>query len=314
MRDNGVRHSLVADARGQRTRVDAGDGDDAAALQPRVEVSRRAVVRRIGDAGAQHAAAHARARGEVRGLGVLGVGADVADVREGEGDDLAGVGGIGQHLLVARHGGVEAHLADGAPGRAEAHAGNHRPVVQHQAGRGGHLGPGRGRGGHRLCSSLGSRSPSRTLLTREVVRSKPGPWIAADPMRGGRSGQEKPWAKAAARGCSARALYTGINRRNFEVSHACAHQPGREGCHEGGRQDAAHDAAPHHGRHQGPRARHRRRADGGRGRGRRRHPAENGQATPRKHCHLRESRPQRPCRPGKGRDRHPRRLPAEADG
>ena len=46
-------------------------------------------------------------------LGILGVGADVADVRIGERDDLAGVGGIGEDLLVAGHRGVEDHLADG---------------------------------------------------------------------------------------------------------------------------------------------------------------------------------------------------------
>ena len=36
----------------------------------------------------------------------------VADVRIGETDDLAGVGRVGQHLLVAGEGGVEDHLAD----------------------------------------------------------------------------------------------------------------------------------------------------------------------------------------------------------
>ena len=47
------------------------------------------------------------------GFGVLGVDAHVADVGVGEGDDLAGVGGIGEDLLITGHGGVEHHLADG---------------------------------------------------------------------------------------------------------------------------------------------------------------------------------------------------------
>ena len=56
---------------------------------------------------------HHHAGGEgLGGLVVLGVHPDVADVREGEGDDLPGVGGIGHDLLVAGHRGVEAELAD----------------------------------------------------------------------------------------------------------------------------------------------------------------------------------------------------------
>ena len=82
VRDDAVRHALLANARGQRARIDARDADDAAGLQPRVEMLGGAIVRRLRDVGAQHAAAHARARGEVRRLAVFLVGADVADVRE----------------------------------------------------------------------------------------------------------------------------------------------------------------------------------------------------------------------------------------
>ena len=55
----------------------------------------------------------------VRRLDVIVVGADIADMRKGEGDDLARIGRIGQDLLIAGHGGVEADLADGFAGRAE---------------------------------------------------------------------------------------------------------------------------------------------------------------------------------------------------
>ena len=51
-------------------------------------------------------------------LVVVGGGAVVADVRVGEGDDLAGVAGVGEDLLVAGHGGVEDHLSEGRPGGA----------------------------------------------------------------------------------------------------------------------------------------------------------------------------------------------------
>ena len=74
-------------------------------------------------------------------LDVLLVGADIADVREREGDDLAGIGGIGEDLLVAGHRGVEAHLADRVAGRAEAEAFEHGAVGEHQEGGGRRLGP-----------------------------------------------------------------------------------------------------------------------------------------------------------------------------
>ncbi len=145
VRDDAVGRALLADARRERARVDAGDADDAALLQPAVEMLGRAVARRTGDRRAQHCAAHARAGGEVRGLGVLDVGADVADVREGEGDDLPGVGGIGEDLLVAGHRRVEANLADGRAGGAEADPGNDCSVGQNKSrGRRG-VGPGRRR-------------------------------------------------------------------------------------------------------------------------------------------------------------------------
>ena len=46
------------------------------------------------------------------GFDILVIGADIADMGEGEGDDLARIGGIGHDLLVAGHRGVEADLAD----------------------------------------------------------------------------------------------------------------------------------------------------------------------------------------------------------
>jgi hypothetical protein len=70
----------------------------------------------------------ARGRRHVHGLDVVLVGADIADMGEGEGDDLSGIGGIGENFLVAGHGGVEAHLAHGMAAGAEACAFEHGSI------------------------------------------------------------------------------------------------------------------------------------------------------------------------------------------
>ena len=132
MRDHGVRHALAADQRGQRAGVDAGEADDAARLQPLVEMLGGAVVRGIGDRGAQDHAARARRRRHVHRLDVFVVGADIADMREGEGDELPGIGGIGEDLLVAGHRGVEADFADGVAFRAEAKTLQHGAIGKHE--------------------------------------------------------------------------------------------------------------------------------------------------------------------------------------
>ena len=130
--DHGVRHALGADQRGQRAGVDAGEADDAAGAQPLVEMFGGAVVRGIGDGGAQDHAARARRRRHVHRLDVFVVGADIADMREGEGDELPGIGGIGEDLLIAGHRGVEADLADGVAFRAEAKTFQHGTVGKHE--------------------------------------------------------------------------------------------------------------------------------------------------------------------------------------
>ena len=49
------------------------------------------------------------------GFLIGGIGADIADVRVGQGNDLASIGGVGQNLLVTRHGGIEHHLTGNPP-------------------------------------------------------------------------------------------------------------------------------------------------------------------------------------------------------
>ena len=70
----------------------------------------------------------AAAAGEIARLDVFFVGADIADMRKGEGDDLPGIGGIGEDFLIAGHGRVEADFAHGFAGRAEAEAFEHGAV------------------------------------------------------------------------------------------------------------------------------------------------------------------------------------------
>ena len=88
-------------------RVHAGDAGDAAGAQPCIEPLGGAPVAGLGDVLFHHQAAG----GDGEGFDVLGIGADIADMGEGEADHLAGVGRVRQGFLVAGHAGVEADLA-----------------------------------------------------------------------------------------------------------------------------------------------------------------------------------------------------------
>ena len=109
--DDAIGHALVADQIGECACVDTGQPDDAARFEPLVEMTTRAIVGRLGYGGLDDAAPDARGGGEVDRLDVVLIGADIADMREGEGDDLAGIGGIGEDLLIAGHRGIEADFA-----------------------------------------------------------------------------------------------------------------------------------------------------------------------------------------------------------
>ncbi len=98
----------------------------------------------------QDDAARPRRRRHVDGLDVLVVGADIADVREGEGDDLPGVRWVGEDFLVACHGGVEADLADRGAGGAQAEALKHGAVARTKSAVGLGFVPSSGGGGFRL--------------------------------------------------------------------------------------------------------------------------------------------------------------------
>ncbi len=86
------------------------------ASSQRSSAGERAIVRRMLGIGAHDQPAHRRRQR----LDVFVIGADNADMGKGEGDDLSGIGGIGEDLLIARHRGVEADFADRLRRRAEA--------------------------------------------------------------------------------------------------------------------------------------------------------------------------------------------------
>ncbi len=132
MRDHRVRHALAADQCRERASVDAAETDDTAGFQPLVEMLGGPVIRRIGDRGAQDDATGARRCRHVQRLDVLVVGADIADMGEGECDDLPGIRWIGEDLLVAGHRGVEADFTDGGAFRAESEAFQHGAIGEHK--------------------------------------------------------------------------------------------------------------------------------------------------------------------------------------
>ena len=99
---------------GDAARVDTRDGGDAVALEPSGEGLGGPPARGLRDIGPHHETpCYGR-----RGLDILIVGTHISDVRKGEGDDLAGIGWVGQNLLVAGHGGVKHELADVESGLA----------------------------------------------------------------------------------------------------------------------------------------------------------------------------------------------------
>jgi hypothetical protein len=132
VRDDGVGHALFTDQRGQRARVDARKRYDAAFLQPLVETSCGAIAGRIGDVGLEYRADGAGAGDRIEILDVLVIGADIADMREGEGDDLAEVGRIREDLLVAGQRRVETDLGRDSARSADALAFDDGAIGQYE--------------------------------------------------------------------------------------------------------------------------------------------------------------------------------------
>jgi len=105
-------HAQVA---GQGTRIDLTDPDDARVVQVPLQASLGAPGR--GDRG--DLAHDESGYMESRGLDVLAVHTVVPDVGIRHGDNLAGIGGIGEDFLVAAEGGVEDDFPFGLPHPAQ---------------------------------------------------------------------------------------------------------------------------------------------------------------------------------------------------
>ena len=132
MGDDGVRHAALADQRRQRARVYATQRDDVSRGEPVREFRRRAEIRGVRHRRAEDRADSAGARRKIDGLDVLLIRSHIADVRKGEGDDLRGVGGVGEDFLIARHRRVETDFANGFADGAEAVAFDHLAARKHE--------------------------------------------------------------------------------------------------------------------------------------------------------------------------------------
>src|SRR6266446_6215055 len=108
----------IANPSRQAPRIDPGDPDQTMRCQPGIERRACAVARSLGDRCAQDEPAH----GGCGRLHILAIRTDIADVGKGEGDDLTGIRGVCQDLLIAGHCGVEADLANCRPDSAKAAA------------------------------------------------------------------------------------------------------------------------------------------------------------------------------------------------
>ncbi len=170
---------------GQRAGVDAGDGGRLLAFS---QASKCWVARQFEGSVMSRLRMAPRAATR-RGFDIFRIGADIADMREGEGDDLTGIGGIGHDLLIAGHRGVEADLAHRLALGAQASALQHGPIGKNDE-RGGNRGCiicgrvwGFGRGGHarafavedveRGRANLGSRLRARESASRKLGVSIP---------------------------------------------------------------------------------------------------------------------------------------------
>ena len=113
--DAAVLRALVAQDARELARVDARDRDDAL----RLEVIRKRLLR--AEVGSEHRQVTDDQAGgmDFGGFDVLGIHADVADMRIGQRNDLAGVARIGEDLLIAGDRGVEHHFADRRTGGAD---------------------------------------------------------------------------------------------------------------------------------------------------------------------------------------------------
>ena len=120
--------ALVADDACELTRVDVGYRHRFSAAEVVLQAALGApVADRHGEVANDQACGV-----DLRRLEIRGVGAGVADVGVGQGDDLAEIGGVVEDFLIAGHGGVEDHLAHRLSGNADGAALEDRTILQRQ--------------------------------------------------------------------------------------------------------------------------------------------------------------------------------------
>ena len=166
--DAGPHRAALAQVPGQRPGAGDGDAGDALGAQLVVQAPLRPPVR--GQPG--RLADHVPADPDPPRFGVLVVDPGVADVRCGHRHDLAGVGRVGQRLLVAGHAGVEDHLAERLAVRAEPGPAERGAVLQDQD----------RRRARPACRRHQASFPSRTVGVprRNVATTRPGSSIPAN--------------------------------------------------------------------------------------------------------------------------------------
>ena len=125
------RRPAIANAAGQPAGVGAGQPRHPVTGQPGVQIAFGPMIGGGRDLGAGDQP-HGR---RIDGFDVGAIGADIADMRKGEGDQLAGVGRVGQDFLIAGHRCVEANFADAGLGGADSTSPKHRAIGQDQGGR-----------------------------------------------------------------------------------------------------------------------------------------------------------------------------------
>ena len=162
VRDSPVRGSEIADVPGQPARIHPGNTDQPIMFEPGIQRLRGAVVGRRGNRGAQDETAG----GGRRSFDVFPISADIADMGEGEGDDLAGVRGVRQDLLVAGDRSIEADFPDSRPGCADTAAPKYCPVRKNERG----VAVGRSR--HRLAHAGGSCGQPQSAGPQEAARGE----------------------------------------------------------------------------------------------------------------------------------------------
>ena len=85
----------------------------------------RTVAGGLGDVVADNTAARRRCGA----FQVLRVGADITDVGEGEGNNLARIRGVRENFLIPRDGGIEDHFTDIFAGSADCTSPKHRSII-----------------------------------------------------------------------------------------------------------------------------------------------------------------------------------------